>query len=229
MNSKKILVVDDDAKTLKGIKGFLTRNGFTLMTVGSGRKALNSIGDFDPDLVILDIMMPDIDGFEVCRQIRQNNDVPVIFLSAKAEITSKILGFTLGGDDYITKPFYNEELLLRIKALLKRANSGSGAGPNVLNFSDLVINKAARIVEKSGRRLHLTPKEFSLLWLLASNHDMVLSREQLIRYIWKTDYYEDPGILNALIKRLREKVEDDPANPCYLKTVRGMGYRFESC
>lgn len=226
MNPRKILLADDDVKILKAVNGYLTRKGFILMAVDCGRKVLDNFLGFQPDLVILDITMPDIDGFEVCRKIRETNDVPVIFISAKGDINDKILGFTLGSDDYLTKPFFNDELLLRIKAILKRIEKGTAAAQNVITISDFIIDRAARSVAKGGRRLELTLKEFNLLWLLAANRDQVLTRELLIQHIWETDYNEDQGVLNALIKRLREKVEDDPANPCYIKTVRGVGYRF---
>lgn len=220
---KKILVVDDEVKLLKFLAGFLQREGFEVVTATSGQEALAEFKRCQPDLVILDVMMPDMDGFEVCRRLRMESDVPIIFLSARGETMDRIMGLTLGSDDYLSKPFDSAELLLRIKAVLRRR---SGEKRDVIEGPGFRIDREARTVVVEGREVELTPKEFDFLWLLASNPNRVFTREQLIYHVWNTDYCGDTGVVTVLVKRLREKIEPDPARPRYVKTIRGVGYKF---
>ncbi|ADG82060.1 two component transcriptional regulator, winged helix family [Thermincola ferriacetica] len=227
MERKKILIADDEPKILKFLAGFLQREGFAVATAANGFDALAEFNRWQPDLLVLDVMMPKMDGYEVCRKIREQSNVPIIFLTAKNETFDKIMGLTLGSDDYLTKPFDSAELLLRIRAILRRvADNSSVENKDVIKVPGLVINRATRTVEFEGKEIELTPKEFDLLWLLASHPNQVFTRDQLIYQIWDTEYCEDTGIVTTLVKRLREKIELDTANPRYIKTIRGVGYKF---
>lgn len=221
----RIIVADDDPKILKGLKSFLSRNGYSVFTATNGYEVLNLV-TMKPDLILLDIMMPQVDGLETCRKIREESDVPIIFLSAKTDTTDKILGLALGSDDYITKPFDNDELLYRIKAVLRRATNHQITNAYLITLPDIEINKESRTVHVKGKRVELTPKEFDLLWLLASQPERVWNKEQLLFNIWETKFYEDTAVITSLVRRLRDKIEPDPVNPRFIKTVRGVGYRF---
>lgn len=226
MGEIKIIVADDDPKIMKGLKNFLNRNGYIVYTAADGYEVLKLFMTIKPDLFLLDIMMPQLDGLDTCRRIREQSDVPIIFFSAKTDTTDKILGLALGSDDYITKPFDNDELLYRIKAVLRRTNSHYGKKSHLLKYPNIEINKESRIVQINGERVELTPKEFDLLWLLASQPERVWTKEQLLFNIWETEFYEDAAVVTSLVRRLREKIEPDPVNPRFVKTVRGVGYRF---
>lgn len=222
----KILVVDDEPMIQKFMEGFLSREGY-LVKVWIGEKIHEVIKEFNPDLVLLDIMMPGTDGFEVCKQIRKTNNIPIVFLSAKNDVMDRVLGFTLGADDFLAKPFDSAELLLRIRAILRRStHSIIRENWEVLRVSDLIIDHQTRTITKNGIVIELTPKEFDLLWLLASNPKQVFTREQLIYQVWNSVYYQDTAIVTMLIKRLREKIEPDEGSPIYIKTVRSVGYKF---
>lgn len=228
MQRAKILIADDESKILKFLTGFFSREGFEVFGVSSGYELLSQFEKYNPDLVILDIMMPGLDGFEVCRKIREKSYVPIIFLSAKNEISDKIIGLSLGSDDYLTKPFDSAELLLRVRAILRRTREQreGETGNGCLKAPGLEINKSSRRVTVNDQEIDLTPKEFELLWLLINHPDQVFTRDQLLYQIWDTDYCADSGIVTTLVKRLREKIEDDSANPRYIKTIRGVGYKF---
>ncbi len=227
MDKNKILVVDDDSLILNFILEKLVSEGFQVIIASNGKDALELCRQFKPNLVLLDVMMPVMDGFKTCTKIREFSSVPIIFLSAKNEPEDRVLGLTCGSDDYITKPFDSNELVLRIKAVLKRTESGHmNIQREILKFSSLVINLASRTVTRNQQEVELTAKEFDLLWFLASNPERVFTREQLIYHIWNSDYYGDNTVVTMLVKRLREKVEEDPSNPTYVKTVRGVGYKF---
>jgi len=222
----KILVVDDEPMIQQFMDGFLSREGY-LVKVWTGEKILEIIKEFNPDLILLDIMMPGTDGFEVCKQIRKTNDTPIVFLSAKNNIMDRVLGLTLGADDFLAKPFDSAELLLRIRAILRRSmNSIVRENREVLRVADLIIDNLARTVFKNQIVIELTPKEFDLLWLLASNPKQVFTREQLIYQVWNSDYHQDTAMVTMLIKRLREKIEPNEGSPIYIKTVRSVGYKF---
>lgn len=224
----RILVADDEPRILKFLTGFLSREGFEVVTAADGSEVMAVFEEANPDLIVLDIMMPHMDGFEVCRKIRETSRVPIIILSAKNETLDRIMGLSLGCDDYLTKPFDSAELLLRIKAVMRRAADRSAVpeAKEVIRADGISINRTARTVEVEDRETDLTLKEFELLWLLASHPKQVFTREQLLYQIWDTDYTEDTGIVTTLVKRTREKIEKDPANPRIIKTVRGVGYKF---
>lgn len=226
----KILVVDDEPQILKALDHRLSRDGYTVITAADGEEALAKFAEAEPDLVVLDLMLPKVDGFEVCQQIRKTSAVPVIILSARGNEIDKIVGFRVGADDYMTKPFSPSELVLRVQAVLRRTmgrnDPGSLSGDTV-SRGNLLIDRRRRVVKVSGKPVDLTVKEFELLWLLASHPEYVFTREQLLEQIWDTDYPGDLNNVTVLVSRLREKIERDPANPLYVKTVRGVGYKFD--
>ncbi|MDT3697838.1 MAG: response regulator transcription factor [Thermincola sp.] len=228
MNGKRILIADDEPKIIKFLDGFLQREGFQVFTASNGQEVLAVVDRINPDLIILDVMMPKLDGFEVCRRIREESNVPIIFLTAKNEELDKIMGLTLGSDDYLTKPFNSAELLLRVKAVLRRTSEGVNENndQDIIRVPGMAINRRSMGVEVDGHEVELTHKEFELLWFLASRPNQVFTRDRLIYQIWNTEYFEDTGIVTTLVKRLREKIETDPANPRFIKTIRGIGYKF---
>jgi two-component system alkaline phosphatase synthesis response regulator PhoP len=221
----KILVIDDEVTLLNTVRTYLEQEGYAVQTATDGRSALLTFRDFQPDLVVLDIMLPEIDGLEVLRQLRQRSDVHVIMLTAKADEADKVIGLGMGADDYVTKPFSPRELVARIKATLRRL--GGGSAKKELVSTRLRLDEAARLAWKDGQPLDLTPIEFDLLHTLMGHHGRALSREQLIEQVWGYDYYGDDRVVDVHIGRLRKKVEDDPAQPTLLATVWGAGYRFE--
>ena len=228
MDRKKILIIDDDMTILNFLSEFLSSEGFVVFTATGGYKALELCRSKKPDLVVLDVMMPEMDGFEACLQIRRVSTVPIVFLSAKHETSDRVMGLACGSDDFVAKPFDSGELLLRIKAILRRSRGevmGSGHD-QFLKLAELTINRTNRSVEKMDQNVELTAKEFELLWLLASYPKRVFTRDQLIYQIWNQNFLEDTSVVTMLVKRLREKIEDDPAKPVYVKTVRGVGYKF---
>lgn len=225
-----ILVVEDDESIAKVLLRTLEHEGYAVTCCPSGEEALAALGHGTFSLVLLDLMLPGMDGYEVCNRIRQGSDVPILVLSARDKEVDKLLGFHLGADDYLTKPFSPAELVLRIKAVLRRAGPGRGtrADPDdVVTCGELEINRGTREVKVGGRLVELTTKEFDLLWLLASNPRRVFTRGQLLRQVWDTDYEGDTAAVTMMIKRLREKIEPDPARPRWVKTVRGVGYKLD--
>ena len=221
----KILVVDDEATLLNTVRAYLEQEGYIVQTAVDGRSALLVFRDFQPDVVVLDIMLPQIDGLEVLRHLRQDSDVYVIMLTAKADEADKVIGLGLGADDYVTKPFSPRELVARVKAALRRLSGGSVT--KELVSAHLRVDEEARLAWKNGQPLDLTPIEFDLLQTLMDHHGRALSREQLIEQVWGYDYYGDDRVVDVHIGRLRKKVEDDPAQPSLIATVWGAGYRFE--
>ena len=221
----KILVVDDEQTLLNTVRAYLEQEGYTVQTAVDGRTALLIFRDFQPDLVVLDSMLPEVDGLEVLRQLRQTSDVYVIMLTAKADEADKVIGLGLGADDYVTKPFSPRELVARIKASLRRLSGRQT--PKELISTHLRVDEDARLAWKDGQPLDLTPIEFDLLHTLMRHHGRALSREQLIEQVWGYDYYGDDRVVDVHIGRLRKKVEEDPANPAFIATVWGAGYRFE--
>ena len=221
----KILVVDDEQTLLNTVRAYLEQEGYTVQTAVDGRTALLIFRDFQPDLVVLDIMLPEVDGLEVLRQLRQTSDVYVIMLTAKADEADKVIGLGLGADDYVTKPFSPRELVARIKASLRRLSGRQT--PKELISTHLRVDEEARLAWKDGQPLDLTPIEFDLLHTLMRHRGRALSREQLIEQVWGYDYYGDDRVVDVHIGRLRKKVEDDPTQPTLIATVWGAGYRFE--
>lgn len=223
----KILVIDDDPTILKFMASFLAREGFDVHTMDNGSDLTKKFTRHKPDLILMDVMMPGIDGFELCMEVRKISDVPIIIISAKNETIDRILGLTLGSDDYLTKPFDTTELLLRIKSVLRRSQQVTlEVSREIIRSQGITIDVTGRNVEVDGRKVDLTPKEFSLLYLMAKNPNQVFTREQLLNQIWSTSFAEDSGMVTTLVKRLREKIEIAPSKPEIIKTIRGIGYKF---
>jgi two-component system, OmpR family, response regulator VicR len=229
MSNERVLVVDDEPIVTEVVQRYLVREGFHVMMAADGETALKLARDAGPDLVVLDLMLPRLDGLEVCRRLRAESNVPIIMLTAKGEEADKILGLGLGADDYLTKPFSPGELTARVKAVLRRTQAAPAqAMPgDVLKLGVLRINPRARSVERDGEALHLTAKEFDLLYFLARNAGQVFTREQLLDQVWDYEWYGDASTVTVHIRRLREKVEPSPMRPRYVKTVWGIGYKFE--
>lgn len=226
MHAGTILLVEDEQTVQEVARLYLEKEGFRVITADDGEKALEQVRSANPDLVILDIMLPRKDGWAVCREIRQYLAIPIIMLSAKGEEYDRVLGLELGADDYIVKPFSPRELVARIKAVLRRSSATEmiGAQPP-LRYPGLTIDTAAHLVEVDGQAVSLTPKEFELLAYLAARPRRVFNREQLLAGIWGYEYLGDTRTVDTHIKRLREKLRGTGRN--YLKTVWGLGYKFE--
>ena len=227
MTPKKVLVIDDDQNICKILEEYLRIEDFEVLIAHDGEKGIDLTNEEKPDIIILDIMLPKLDGWEVCKRVRRKNDIPVIMLSAKTKEMDKITGLELGADDYVTKPFSPREVVARVKAVLRRSEQENGASDNsnTLHFPRLSINQATRKLDLEGTEVSLTPKEFDLLWVLASNDRKVFSREELLNKVWGYDYYGDIRTVDTHIKSLRKKLES-PAKD-YIKTVWGVGYKFE--
>ncbi len=221
-----ILVVDDEAPVRETVRAYLEREGYTVYTANDGAAALQSIRAFKPDLIVLDIMLPEVDGLEVLRRLRQESNAWVLMLSARAEEMDKILGLKMGADDYLTKPFSPRELVARVEAMLRRGG-GTSDEETPLIFDDIRIDPAARKVLVAGQLIDLTPIEFDLLLALARHHGRVLSRDQLIEQVWGYDYYGDDRVVDVHIGRLRRKLDAAGGAGKRIATVRGVGYRFE--
>jgi DNA-binding response OmpR family regulator len=221
-----VLVVDDEPIVRDVVVRYLQRDGFTTLEAGDGDTARDLIESGDPGLVVLDIMLPGTDGLELCRWIRSRSDLPVILLTARGEEADRIVGLELGADDYVTKPFSPRELAARVRTVLRRSGNTS-ARAEQLEFDDLTIDGASRVVTRDGKPVTLTAREFDLLWFLASNPRRVFSRSHLMDRVWGHAPALDTGTVTVHIRRLREKLEADPAHPTHLQTVWGVGYRFD--
>ncbi|WP_066633866.1 response regulator transcription factor [Desulfolucanica intricata] len=231
MAEEKILVVDDEALIRKLLQYHLVNNGFRVVTTGNSYRVLELVQVEKPDLIILDILLPGIDGIELCREIRKQNNVPIIFLTSKNDSSDVVLGLGVGGDDYITKPFKPQEMIARVKAHLRRwrlqDTGGSTAVQNrKLKYKGLEVDLPGRSVFVNGRAVNLTVKEFDLLALLARNPNHVFTYRQLLNLIWKYENYDDKRTLLVHINRLRKKIEPDPSKPVYILTMKGVGYKF---
>jgi len=222
----KILVVDDDQNIAELVRLYLEKEMYSVKLAYDGKKALDAFYQWAPDLVILDIMMPNMDGYEVCKQIRKAGNIPIIMLTARGEVIDKVLGLELGADDYIVKPFDPKEFLARIKAVLRRTQNNDMVKDEKLVFPGLTIDKNDYTVTIQGNRLELPPKEMELLYFLASRPNQVFTREQLLEKVWDYDYIGDSRTVDVHIKRLREKLHDDMGR-WEIKTVWGVGYKFE--
>jgi two-component system OmpR family response regulator len=220
----KILTVDDDNNICELIRLYLEKEGYEVKSVNEGSKALKAFTDFAPNLVILDIMLPGSDGWEICREIRKISNIPIIMLSAKGETFDKVLGLELGADDYIVKPFETKELVARIKAVLRRYEHRDVS--NNVVYPNLVISKSDYTLKVNGIKIDVPPKELELLFHLASNPNKVFTRDQLLEQVWGFDFFGDSRTVDVHIKRLREKI-DIPNQVWQLKTVWGVGYKFE--
>jgi DNA-binding response OmpR family regulator len=236
---QKVLIVEDEAVLRYTLQYNLVRQGYEVLTAADGRSALEVARKERPDLILLDVMLPGLDGLEVCRILRQEMKVPILMLTAKAEEVDKVVGLEVGADDYITKPFSMRELLARVKAALRRvrlmreevAAAGQNATgvpqPAAISFGDLTIDVGRGEVLRAGRALGLKPKEYELLLFLARHRSMVLSRDVILQRVWGWDFVGGSRTVDVHVRWLREKIEDDPARPTRIVTVRGMGYRFE--
>lgn len=227
----KVMLVDDEESIRKVVEQILMKDGYQFCYAPNGEKALKMFREERPSLLILDVMLPEIDGFELCRIIRQESSVPIIMLSAKGDIVDKSVGFNMGADDYVSKPFSPIELSLRIKALLRRTTNldkGKEAdpSPDMIRIKDLEINCKRYEVQVRGKKVELTPKEFELLCFLAQNPGQVFTREQLFNILWGEDYIGDTGTITVFMRKIREKIEEEPARPKYILTVWGVGYKF---
>ncbi|MCZ3621978.1 response regulator YycF [Lactobacillus mulieris] len=227
---KKILVVDDEKPISDIIKFNLTKEGFEVDTAYDGEEAVKKVNEIDPDLMILDLMLPKKDGLEVAREVRQTHDMPIIMVTAKDTEIDKVLGLEMGADDYVTKPFSNRELVARVKANLRRrdivqkqVDENENENKNI-TIGNLVIMPDAYIVEKDGQKIELTHREFELLHYLASHMGQVMTREHLLQTAWGYDYFGDVRTVDVTVHRLREKIEDNPIQPKILVTRRGVGY-----
>ncbi|MCA9941040.1 MAG: response regulator transcription factor [Anaerolineales bacterium] len=229
--SEDILVVDDEASVVEVVSLYLKRDGFRVRQARSGRAALAAIQEKMPALVILDVMLPELDGLEIMRRLRQQNQEspPVILLTARGQETDRIYGLEMGADDYVTKPFSPAELVARVRAVLRRArgNQNAQADRETIQFHNLVINPLTRQVTVRGDNIELTATEFNLLHFMAQHPRQVFSRDQLLENVWGFAEYVDPSTVTVHIRRLREKIEEDASRPQWLLTVWGVGYRFD--
>ncbi len=224
-----ILVVDDEPHIVELVRYNLQQEGFAVSVAADGREALTRVASDRPDLVVLDIMLPEVDGIEVCRQIRAQSRVPVLMITARDRELDRVVGLELGADDYVTKPFSPRELVARIRAILRRTGGADRlpeAGP--LQADGLVLHPETHEVWLHGRPVDLTAKEFELLKLLMRHPNRVFTRDFLLEHIWGYDYFGSTRTVDMHISRLREKIEDDPADPTFIQTVRGVGYKFKA-
>jgi len=228
MNNASILVVEDEPSIREVVALYLQRAGYQVACVADGAAALEALATDTPDLVVLDLMLPEVDGFAITRFLRQRGDTPIIMLTARRAETDRIAGLEMGADDYVVKPFSPQELVSRVRAVLRRTQGQPQAKETeLLEFEDLSIDPGTRLVKVRGREVQLTAKEFDLLWFLAGNKRHVFNRDQLLDRVWGLADYVDPSTITVHVRRLREKIEIDPSEPCHIITVWGVGYRFE--
>ncbi len=228
MKQKKILVIEDEKAISDIIKFNLTKEGYTVETAYDGEEALNKVYSFKADLIILDIMLPKVDGFQICKKVRETLQTPILMLTAKEEEVDKVLGLELGADDYITKPFGMRELIARVKANMRRVDfvNDTITETKKMDFGNLSIDLNKYEVRKYNDVIELTLREFELLKYLAESENQVFTREKLLEEVWGYEYYGDIRTVDVTIRRLREKIEDDSSNPHYIMTKRGIGYYF---
>ena len=224
MTTPSILLVDDDARLREIVGMALEGEGYGVRTAASAEEAAQMLQESEPDLLILDVMLPGRDGFELAREIRTRSPVPILMLTAKTDTIDVVVGLESGADDYVTKPFVTKELVARIRALLRRARSAETV-PRRIAVGELEILPEAASVTKNGEPVHLTKTEFKLLLALASRPNQVFTREVLLQQVWEYDYFGDSRLVDVHVRRLRWKIEDDPRNPQIVQTVRGLGYK----
>ena len=232
MNGQTILVVDDEPSIAEIVSLYLRQAGFRVRVARDGVAALKALTEELPDLVVLDLMLPGVDGLEITRRLRAVGNTPIIMLTARREEADRVLGLEIGADDYIVKPFSNAELVSRVRAVLRRTTASAalpvdGRQPAILRYELLSIDFKTRLVTIEGRELMLTAKEFDLLWYLAAHPRQVFNRDQLLDAVWGKTQYIDPSTVTVHVRRVREKIERDPATPRHLHTVWGVGYKFE--
>lgn len=225
---KLILVIEDEAPIVEILKFNLTKSGYRVLAAFDGEEGLSLALSEKPDLILLDVMLPKMDGFEVCKKIREKHSTPIIMLTARDEEVDKVLGLELGADDYCTKPFSVRELMARVKANIRRTSSDAPAGDlgDVISFQNLMINPSRYEVKKDDNIIDLTLREFELLKFLAQQSGQIFTRETLLEKVWGYEYFGDVRTVDVTVRRLREKVEDNPASPNFIMTKRGVGYYF---
>ncbi len=232
MSDGTVLVVEDEENILEALRYNLEREGYIVYTASDGEDGLNLARSSKPDLVILDVMLPKMDGFEICRILRGEMDVPIIMLTARGEEVDRVVGLELGADDYVTKPFSMREFMVRVRNMLRRVKLTSQSqlglpGGDVLVAGDLEMDLASHIVRRDGATVDMKPREYDLLALLVKNSGRVFSRDQLLQQLWSQDYYGDSRTVDVHVRWLREKIEKNPSKPERIVTVRGVGYRFD--
>jgi DNA-binding response OmpR family regulator len=224
-----ILVVEDEPSIAEVVSLYLQRAGYRVLQANDGQAALAMLSELTPSLVVLDLMLPKVDGLTITRWLREQGDIPIIILTARRAESDRIAGLEMGADDYIVKPFSPQELVSRVRAVLRRARASSEpTGEAPLTFGELVIDPRTRQVAVQGNEVGLTAKEFDMLWWLARHPRQVFSRDQLLENIWGVSEYIDPGTVTVHVRRLREKIERDPSEPKHILTVWGVGYKFEA-
>jgi DNA-binding response OmpR family regulator len=224
---RRVLVVDDEPMVVDVLRRYLLRDGFAVAVARDGTAALTEALQQTPDLVILDLMLPGLDGLDVCRALRRSSQVPILMVTARGEVDDRIRGLSLGADDYVVKPFSPREIVARVNAILRRADQQDAAGEAELHFPGLTISPALHRVERDGRSIELAGREYDLLLHLARHPRRVFSRDALLDAVWGYAFAGEPSTVTVHVRRLREKVEADPARPAYVKTVWGLGYKFD--
>ena len=226
-----VLVVEDEENLLEALRYNLEREGYAVQTAIDGEQALLAARECRPEMVILDVMLPKLNGFEVCRILRRESDVPILMLTARGEEIDRVVGLELGADDYVLKPFSIRELMARVRNMLRRSTRSTAvdefAEVDALKSGDLEIDSTSHIVRRGGERLELKPREFDLLALLAKNRGRAFTRDQILERLWGHDYYGDSRTVDVHIRWLREKIEPEPSKPVRIVTIRGVGYRFD--
>lgn len=226
MAKNSVVIVDDDAKLTKLVQTYFEKEGFITWTVHEGLEAVNMIREKKPDIIILDLMLPGIDGWEVCRRVRRNSDVPILMLTARDEETDRLIGLEMGADDYVTKPFSPREVVARAKAILRRSKKQVDAKPEPIKYGNLSIDFDRHMVKKNGELADVTPTEFKILELLVTNPGRVYSRLHMVEFIQEYTFEGYERTIDAHVKNLRRKIEDNPRDPQYILTVYGVGYKF---
>ena len=226
-----VLIVEDEPNLLTALKYTLEQEGYETLTASDGESGLNIARSSDPDLVILDVMLPNLDGFEVCRILRRQSDIPILMLTARGEEADRVDGLELGADDYVTKPFSMRELLARVRNMLRRSLSSVSDGTSdkseIIRSGNLTIDLAGHSVTLEGEELAIKPREFSLIALLVANRGRAFTRDQILERLWGHDYIGDSRTVDVHVRWLREKIEPEPSQPCRIVTIRGVGYRFD--
>ncbi|MFE6667865.1 response regulator [Streptomyces sp. NPDC057697] len=221
----RVLLIEDDPSVRQGVELGLRRRGHELRAVGSGEAGLAALGEFRPDLVLLDLMLPEMNGVQVCRRIRESSQLPIIMLTARGDDFDVVVGLEAGADDYIVKPARTEVIEARIRAVLRRLSGPAGRGGTEIH-GELAVDRAGLSVAKAGRRVPLAPSELKLLLHLSAAPEQVFSRQHLLEHVWEHSYHGDARLVDACVRRLRQKIEDVAGSPRYIQTVRGFGYRF---
>ena len=227
MAARRVLVVEDERSLAEALQFNLERQGYVVIVETDGARAVQRVIDDAPDLMLLDVMLPGLDGFEVCRRVRAHSNLPILMLTARGEEVDRVLGLEIGADDYLTKPFSLRELQARVRALLRRSTIPDSATTDEGHVGNIRVSAGERRAWRNGQELQLRPREFDLLSFLVRNHSLALSRQQILDGAWGSDYVGDERTVDVHIRALREIIEDDPAHPSRIVTVRGIGYRFQ--